>query len=251
MKYLNKTNNEEIDISSNWILTYSDMVTIVLCFFIIFFVTSANENSILYDIKEKLNSRVDVLETEKTELQGENENLEKENQKLEETNVTLAEELFKLKNIEKDITTSNENFIEYLRNNELLNDVYLIQKDDGLLIRFKDSILFNSAQADLTDEGYVILEKIADKIQDLENEIRIEGFTDNVPINTERFPSNWELSSARAISVVRYFVQEKGMSPERFSVIGWGEHNPIEDNDSIEGRSKNRRIEITILNKPD
>ncbi|MTI49845.1 MAG: hypothetical protein FH761_18600, partial [Firmicutes bacterium] len=142
MKYLNKTNNEEIDISSNWILTYSDMVTIVLCFFIIFFVTSANENSILYDIKEKLNSRVDVLETEKTELQGENENLEKENQKLEETNVTLAEELFKLKNIEKDITTSNENFIEYLRNNELLNDVYLIQKDDGLLIRFKDSILF-------------------------------------------------------------------------------------------------------------
>ncbi|MTI48605.1 MAG: hypothetical protein FH761_12240, partial [Firmicutes bacterium] len=97
----------------------------------------------------------------------------------------------------------------------------------------------------------VILEKIAVKIQDLENEIRIEGFTDNVPINTERFPSNWELSSARAISVVRYFVQEKGMSPERFSVIGWGEHNPIEDNDSIEGRSKNRRIEITILNKPD
>lgn len=249
MKDSNKFKNEELDISSSWILTYSDMVTIILCFFIIFFVTSANENSLLYQIKDKLNSKVDVLETEKEKLESEYEDLAKENEVLQKTNITLAEELFKLKNIEQDLNTSNEDFILYLREKGLFDDVYLIQKDEGLLIRFKDSVLFDSGQVDLTEEGYTILEKMGEKIRNIDNKIRIEGFTDNIPVDTSKFPSNWELSTSRAISVVRYFVEEKGIDPKKFSVTGYGEHNPIASNDNSEGRSKNRRIEITILNK--
>ncbi len=247
MRFFNNYKNEEIDISSNWILTYSDMVTIVLCFFIIFFVTSANENSILYEIKQNLNSKVNILESEKESLENDYESLTKENEKLQKQNITLAEELFKLKNIEEDVNSSNEEFIEYLRENDLLDDVYLIQNDDGLLIRFKDSVLFESAKADLIDEGYIILDKISDKIKDIDNKIRVEGFTDNRNINTERFPSNWELSAGRAISVVRYFVEKKGIDASRFSFTGWGEYMPIASNDTQDGRSKNRRIEITIL----
>lgn len=242
-----KNNHDDFDISSNWILTYSDMVTIILIFFIIFFVTSASENSVLYEVKQQLNDKVGVLQSEKSKLEGDYENLSQENEKLQEQNITLAQELFQLKNIEEDIDTSDEDFIEYLRENELLDDVYLIQNDDGLLIRFKDSVLFDSGQANLTGEGNTMLDKIADKIMDIDNKIRVEGFTDNKPINTEKFPSNWELSADRAIRVMRYFIENKGMDASRFSFTGWGEYKPIASNDTEEGRLKNRRIEITIL----
>lgn len=257
MKHSDNFNKEELDLSGNWMLTYSDMVTIVLCFFIIFFVTSANENSVLYEIKEKLDGKLNVLETEKEQLMNDKEQLEddyedltKKNQMLKNKNISLAEELFQLKNIVEDVNTSNEEFIEYLRENGLLEDVYLVQNDEGLLIRFKDSILFDSGEADLKGQANIILEKIADKVKDIDNRIRIEGFTDDKPIETLRFPSNWELSASRAISVVRYFVEEEGMNPDRFSFTGWGEYKPISSNDTKQGRNKNRRIEITILNKP-
>ena len=248
MKFQNKSKaHEDFDISSTWILTYSDMVTIILIFFIIFFVTSANENSVLYQVKQELGSRVDQLQSEKLEIEGDYQSLTEENQMLEEQNINLAQELFQLKNIEEDMNTSNEEFIQYLRDNQLIDDVYVIQNEDGLLIRFKDSILFDSGQAILTGEGNIILDKIADKIKDIDNKIRVEGFTDNQPINTEKFPSNWELSAARAISVMRYFIEKENIEESRFSFTGWGEYKPIASNDTEEGKSKNRRIEITIL----
>lgn len=248
MKFQNRNNNQDdFDVSSNWILTYSDMITIILIFFIIFFITSANENSVLYEIKQQLDSKVGDLETEKSKLEEDYDDLTQKNENLEEQNVTLAQELFQLRNIEEDINTSNEDFIEYLRDNGLMDDVYLIQNENGLLIRFKDSVLFNSGQAILIGEGNIILDKIADKIKDIDNKIRVEGFTDNKPINTERFPSNWELSAGRAISVMRYFIENESMEAGRFSFTGWGEYKPIASNSTNEGRSKNRRIEITIL----
>ncbi len=248
MRFQNKSKaHEDFDISSTWILTYSDMVTIILIFFIIFFVTSASENSVLYQVKQELGSRVDQLQSEKLKIEDDYQSLTEENQMLEEQNINLAQELFQLKNIEEDMNTSNEEFIQYLRDNQLINDVYVIQNEDGLLIRFKDSILFGSGQAILTDEGNIILDKIADKIKDIDNKIRVEGFTDNQPINTEKFPSNWELSAARAISVMRYFIEKENIEESRFSFTGWGEYKPIASNDTEEGKSKNRRIEITIL----
>ncbi|WP_051531351.1 OmpA/MotB family protein [Clostridiisalibacter paucivorans] len=234
-------NKDSLDIPSYWMITYSDMITIILCFFIVFFVLSANENSLLYEVKKSLTNKIGSLETK-------NEKLVNENKKLLEDKVELANKLFNLKNIEEDMGEFQEGFIKYLRDHDMLKDVYLVENSEGLLIRFKDSVIFYSGHASITKEGYEILDKISDKLYTVENKIRVEGFTDNIPINTEKYPSNWELSVARSINVVKYFIEKKGIDENRFLVMGWGEHKPIASNDIPEGRAKNRRIEITILN---
>lgn len=231
----------ENDISSHWMITYSDMITIILCFFIIFFTFSSEEISALYTVKDSLINKVN-------KLNNENNKLNNENMQLKEEKKSLSEELFNIKNVETDLDTSNEEFISFLRDNDLLEDISISEKENELIIRFKDSVLFDSGSAEVTENGYVILDKIADKLNMIDNDFVVEGFTDNIPINTEKFPSNWELSSARAISVVKFFIDKKFIDEDRIFFSGWGERKPIASNDTEENRAKNRRIEIRIIN---
>ncbi|WP_432666597.1 OmpA family protein [Wukongibacter baidiensis] len=228
------------DVSSHWMITYSDMITIILCFFIIFFTFSAKEISALYTVKDSLINKVD-------KLSDENMKLSNENVKLVEERESLSEELFQIRNVETDLSTSNEEFISFLRNNDFLEDVSISQRENELVIRFKNNILFDSGSAEVTENGYKILDKIADKLKMIDNNFVVEGFTDNMPINTEQFPSNWELSSARAISVVKFFINQKHISDKRISFSGWGERKPIASNDTEKGRAQNRRIEVRII----
>jgi len=112
MSLLNKKDDDGLNLSSSWILVYSDMITIILCFFIIFFVTSSRENSFLSDIKNKLGNKVSSLEEESEKLKDYNLEHIKENKNLENKANSLAEELFKLKDIETDVQTSDEEFIK-------------------------------------------------------------------------------------------------------------------------------------------
>lgn len=236
-----KDNKYEIEFSSNWFITYSDMITIVLCFFIIFFIFTAEETSLLYDIKEALSSEVE-------ELSNQVDDLSKENEALQTEKDSLAALLFGLEDIEIDIQQSQEELITYLREKNLLDQVSIMQTDRGLLIRFKDSILFSSGRADISSEGHVILGHIGDKLKKIDNKIIVEGYTDNLPMNTPLYPSNWELSVARAINAAKVLIEEKSIAEERISVSGFGENHPIDSNTTSTGRANNRRIEITILN---
>jgi chemotaxis protein MotB len=224
----------ESDISSHWMITYSDMVTIILCFFIIFFTFSSEELSALYTVKDSLLNKVNMLSSENT--------------KLKEEKKSLSEKLFNMKNVETDLDSSNEEFISFLRNNDLLEDISISEKENELIIRFKDSVLFDSGSAEITENGYMVLDKIANKLKMIDNDFVVEGFTDNVPINTEKYPSNWELSSARAISVVKFFIYKKHIDENRIFFSGWGERKPLASNDTEKNRAKNRRIEIRIIN---
>ncbi|MCG8538987.1 MAG: OmpA family protein [Clostridia bacterium] len=232
--YYDDDMNYDNELSNNWMITYSDMITIILCFFIIFFTFSAQEISALYTVKHSLTDEVNKLSNE--------------NMQLEQEKKSLSEALFHITNVESDLSTSNEDFISFLRNNELLEDVSISEKEKELIIRFKDTVLFDIGSAEITENGYVILGKIGDKLKLIDNNFIVEGFTDNLPINTERFPSNWELSSARAISVVKFFINKKSIDENRISFSGWGERKPIASNSTEEGRAKNRRIEIRIIN---
>lgn len=238
-RYRNK--DHEIEFSSNWFITYSDMITIILCFFIIFFTLTAEETSLLYDLKEMLSSEVEDLSSQLSELSKENEVLKSEKE-------SLAALLFGLEDIEVDLLQSQEELITYLREKNLLDQVNIIQTDVGLLIRFKDSILFSSGSAEISKEGHVILHHIGEKLKKIDNKIVISGYTDNVPMKTLTYPSNWELSVARAINAAKVLIEEQGIAEDRISVSGYGENYAIDTNDTPEGRSNNRRIEITILN---
>jgi chemotaxis protein MotB len=119
----------------------------------------------------------------------------------------------------------------------------------GVLISLEDSILFNFGKAEINASGYPVLDKIATVIQSIRNPVRIEGHTDDIPISTWRFPSNWELSTARAVQVLKYFITAGKIEPQRLSAVGYGEAKPVSPNDTPENRAKNRRVEIVLVTK--
>ena len=126
--------------------------------------------------------------------------------------------------------------------------VSLKMDDQGLVIILSDDILFDSGKADIKPEAYPVLDNVASVIKSKvpDKNIGVSGHTDNVPIKYSNWKSNWELSTARATNVLHY-LEEKGVSPDRLSAIGYGQHRPIDSNKTAEGRAKNRRVEIVIL----
>ena len=119
----------------------------------------------------------------------------------------------------------------------------------GITITLKDSFLFESGSAVINGDAYPALQVVAETIRKLPYDIRIEGHTDNVPIQTPIYPSNWALSTDRAIHVLKYFVNQCNIIPEKMSAVGYADVKPISDNDTPENRAKNRRVEIVLVNK--
>ena len=118
-----------------------------------------------------------------------------------------------------------------------------------MVITFNNVLLFDSGKADIKSDNTAFLLKVAKLINSVDNYVRVEGNTDNVPIQNSIYPSNWELSTARATAVVRFMIDKGNVAPERLSAVGYGEYRPVADNKTEIGRNKNRRIEIVILNE--
>ena len=130
-------------------------------------------------------------------------------------------------------------------------EVTVEMMERGLVITFVAEVLFDSGKAKLRDDALGKLSKVADVLNTTVSDLNvgIEGHTDNVPIKYSGWKSNWELSSARAMSVLHYLIDDHGINPPRLSATGYGEYHPVETNDTAEGRQKNRRVEIVILPK--
>jgi chemotaxis protein MotB len=137
-----------------------------------------------------------------------------------------------------------ENLVK--ENSEAFKDVSLDRAADRLVIRMKSAILFKEAQDGLTREAERVLDGLAPILAKGPSKLRVEGHTDDVPIRSTQFPSNWELSTARAISVVRY-LEDHGVTPDRLSVAGYAEFHPLAPNDGAANRAVNRRVEIVVL----
>ncbi len=131
--------------------------------------------------------------------------------------------------------------------------IKITQLADRLSVSMVDKILFPSGEAEITPEGLEILNRVGKVLKNTEGKIiRVEGHTDNVPIHPnlqKKFPTNWELSTARATNVVRFLQDKVGIKGTRLQVIGMSEYSPVADNKTPEGRSQNRRIEVTLLPK--
>lgn len=131
-----------------------------------------------------------------------------------------------------------------------LQDYVSVEKvERGVSVILVDSLLFQSGSADLKAESKEVLLDIAAVLNEIDNQIIIEGHTDNLPIHTYMFASNWELSTARAVVVTRFLVENAGVNPTRISAQGYGEFRPIVSNDTAENKARNRRVNILILNK--
>ncbi|AMD01802.1 OmpA/MotB family protein [Halomonas chromatireducens] len=126
-----------------------------------------------------------------------------------------------------------------------IEGISMAEGQQGITLRIDDNLLFSSGQADLTSQGREVLGRLRELLQSFDGDVSVEGHTDSIPIATARFPSNWELSSARAIAVLRYLA-ELGVDIERLRAVGYAETRPLASNETAEGRAENRRVELLL-----
>jgi chemotaxis protein MotB len=160
-----------------------------------------------------------------------------------------VEKISKLKSELSDLEKAKQELEERLKQEIGDKQVKVEMLSKGLVITFVAEVLFDSGKSDLKQESLMTLEKVAGVLNTTVRELSVgvEGHTDNQPIKYSKWKSNWELSTARALSVLHYLSDEKQVSPERLSATGYGEFKPVATNDTVEGKQRNRRVEIVIL----
>lgn len=125
--------------------------------------------------------------------------------------------------------------------------VSLLYGKSKITIRIEGAKLFQPGSDEFIEDAGPVLDKVAVVLKDMSYSVRIEVHTDNIPINTARFPSNWDFSSARALKILKYFISVHGMDPKKLSALGYGEYRPVSTNNTPGGRSRNRRVDIMVL----
>jgi chemotaxis protein MotB len=212
----------------------------------------AQEINALQSQRATLESDLDSLERQKGLLEKDKAALERDQAALRAQNEALDRERMKLLEMSKQSQSQYEALARDLNQEVQKGQLQVRQYKDMLTVDVAEQLFFDSGRATLKETGKEVLKKVADAIKSYDDKaIRVVGHTDNVPISgalQKTYASNWELSVARATTVVR-FLQESGIEPERLVATGRAEYAPIAENDSSEGRQKNRRIEITLINK--
>jgi len=202
--------------------------------------------------RESLEKQRDSLTKEKDSLTRENDSLTKQRDSLTQQVAALDAQRAQLQATEKQSEARYDALLSNLSEELRKGQLQVRQLKGMLTVDVAEQLFFDSGRANLKDTGKQVLQKVAESLKGYEDKaIRIVGHTDNVPITKglqKVFPSNWELSAARATTVVR-FLQDAGIEPERLVATGRAEYAPVSPNDTTEGRQKNRRIEITLIDR--
>lgn len=201
------------------------------------------------ELDKVLNAKTDTFSKNIAELRQKISDLTAENSSLKEEIARLQ----KLKEEEVQKTSKTyEDLLDKMKNEISQGQVTISELKGKLTVNMVDAVLFDSGKAEVKPDGLVVLQKVIDILKSVKDKaIRIEGHTDNVQIVGElarKFPTNWELSAARAINVLRY-LQQQGIDPLNLSAIAFGEYKPVASNETKEGKAQNRRIEIVLVAK--
>ena len=210
-----------------WMVSYADFVTLLFAFFVSLYALS------------------NVNETKYKKL---SESLSAAFRPASQHSVQAPSEFPRI--VERFTTVFSPSYrrvVEVLQGLERSEGVTLLYDQNSITIRVAETNLFSPASDELRAEARPVLDEVASVLEGIEQDVRIEGHTDNIPINTPGFPSNWDLSTARSLTVLKYFINNHGLVPGRFSAVGYGEFSPIETNDTPDGRMKNSRVDIMIL----
>ena len=220
--------------SPAWMATFGDMMTLLLVFFVLLYSFSSMDVEKFEGFISALQNQLGVLKGGKTIT--ENPNIDAG---------TLGEDYAQAPQNIQQVMQELDN---YIQNNNLSDRVDVENKRKGLVISLTGEILYDIGTADIKDQGQEVLAMISDILKGIPNDIMIEGHTDDLPIRTDEFPSNWELSTARAVNVIKFLIEERNFDPARLSAAGYSEYRPVADNDNAEGRAENRRVEVVVLN---
>ncbi|QKS72078.1 flagellar motor protein MotB [Paenalkalicoccus suaedae] len=231
-----------------WMVTFADMITLILVFFILLFSMSVVDATKFRAIADSFQDRA-VFDFFPSVVPFENPAEDREvrdNPFGEETDP--FQEFMEMDEAEmnQQLDEVLEEVQEFLEENELTEEITASRDDRGVVLVLQEQTLFESASAVLIEEAEPFLEKVGTLLSSMPNLVKVEGHTDSRPINTAQFPSNWELSGARASSVIRYVVDDFALDPRRFIAVGYGDTRPVVPNTTEDNLQQNRRVVIVI-----
>jgi len=264
---------QEIHINNErWLVSYADFITLLFAFFVVMYsISQVNQSKyrVLSETfvqafnqpndskanplpQEKVNPSNDVvtpLDMGKTATE----------EHIQQPPIVIIDDTAKPEmNAQSNTTAKTQTSDELTQISDLVNEKFSQLIDEKMIkvssnelwlqIELNDSILFSSGGVETSPQAQAIFTEIADILKHYENPIQIEGFTDNVPIKNSRYPTNWELSSARATEIVKFLVS-KGVQPERLAAVGYGEFQPLASNDTEAGRAQNRRVAVMVAKR--
>jgi len=235
-----------------WLVSYADFITLLFAVFVVLYAMSQTDKKKVEEVMQSIQSsfgmtnagapspkinvipskQMSIMPTIKPEIsisQGNRRGQAK----------TRAEE--------KDFRQIKSSIEAYLTKQGAQNKVSLTITRRGLIVSLKEAGFFDSGQARIKPEAYDLINTIAEAMSQYNNPLRLEGHTDNIPISNAQFPSNWELSTARAVNGLKYLIKHFDVDPDKISATGYAEFRPVADNATPEGRAKNRRVDLVML----
>ncbi|MGE4317463.1 MAG: flagellar motor protein MotB [Deferribacterales bacterium] len=214
-----------------WMATFTDMNQLLLTFFILLLSMASMDKRKIKVALGSLQGSLGVL---------------KEGSQTELTNNDIMSRLSFVQNVKNMKQRISQSMKEYAKQAQLQQNITISESKKGVSVRIMDSTLFDAGSAEIRPDAYPLLDKLAAVIAESPFDVMVEGHTDDIPINTAMFSSNWELSTARAVAVVKYFIN-KEVEPMKLSAAGYAENHPVTPNISPESRAKNRRVEINFI----
>lgn len=258
--------------NERWLVSYADFITLLFAFFVVMYsISQVNQSkyrvlseTFLQAFNQPNDSKANPLPQEKASPSNDavtplDMGKTATEEHVQPPPIVIVEDTAKPEmNAQSNTTAKTQTADELTQISDLVNEKFSQLINDQMIkvssnelwlqIELNDSILFSSGGVDISPKAQVIFTEIANILKNYENPIQVEGFTDNVPIKNARYPTNWELSSARATEIVK-FLAEKNIAPERLAAVGYGEFQPVASNDTEAGRAQNRRVAIMVAKR--
>ena len=228
-----------------WLISYADFITLLFGLFVVLFAFARADQKKQAQIPHSINAAFHSLSIfgvlGSHPLGSSNENT------VMPLNIVMGETVFAPARIQQDLDRIRRQLTQTLSNQVATHTVSIHMGRDGLVISLPEAGFFASGSATPKPESLSTLRQIATALAQSPYDLRVEGHTDNIPIHTPDFDSNWELSTARATSIARLLLQLRAVQPDRLSAAGYAEFHPVAANDTPEGRAENRRVDLVIL----
>lgn len=232
--------NSRYDISSDlspvsnngWAVVYAGFIIMLLCFFIVLCSYSVTDSSKLSLAAKSFSTAVSIFSGGQRFESG-------------EVALPVAPDMV---SVDSELAGLYSNIQVMTSNLGMENEIKVSVYEKGVILQLSDRILFEAGQADILPEARKLIEDVGTIVANHPSySLRIEGHTDNAPIHTSRYPSNWELSTSRAVNVVRYLLDKRIIAADRLLAAGFGEYKPLFSNDTLENRARNRRVELLFF----
>jgi len=233
-----------------WLVSYADFITLLFAFFVVLYAFAKADQKKQVQVSTAIDSAFHSLgifpDAAKKPTVGSTTS-QGSDQSMMPMNIVMGEDVLSPAKVKDDLEHMRKELTQTLSNQVAAHTVSIQMGRDGLVISLREAGFFNSGSATPKPETLPTLKQIAESLSHTPYDLRVEGHTDDQPMHSAQFDTNWELSSARATRIARIFLELKAIPPERLSAAGFAEFHPVASNDTPEGRAQNRRVDLVVL----